>query len=74
MLTKAQQIESAALQLPLEERARLAERLIASLDEAGEIEQAWTEEAERRYARYRSGVSHAEPAEEVISAMRERLR
>ena len=39
-----------ALQLPASERARLVERLIASLDIDPEIEDAWAAEVERRYA------------------------
>lgn len=41
-------IEAAALQLAPTERAHLAERLLASLDEDDEILAAWVEEAERR--------------------------
>jgi putative addiction module component (TIGR02574 family) len=73
MLPIADEVESAALQLPREERARLAERLIASLEEDGEIERAWIEEAERRYERYRAGEARVVPAAEVIARMRDRL-
>ena len=41
-------IEAAVLQLPLTERAHLAERLLASLDEDDEILAAWIAEAESR--------------------------
>jgi hypothetical protein len=43
-----EQLESALLKLPPSQRARLAERLIASLDEESELESAWYDEAERR--------------------------
>jgi putative addiction module component (TIGR02574 family) len=49
------ELEAAALELSAEERARLAERLIASLGAENEIEEAWVEEAERRYEELRSG-------------------
>jgi putative addiction module component (TIGR02574 family) len=42
-----QALESAALLLPAEERARLAERLLASLDTDPEMETAWAAEVER---------------------------
>jgi putative addiction module component (TIGR02574 family) len=51
-------------QLPAEERAYLAERLIASLDEA-ELETAWAEEAIRRRDEVRSGKVKAVPAAEA---------
>ncbi len=73
MHSTAEQIEAAALQLPPEERARLAERLIASLDEETEIERSWIEEAERRYERYRAGELKTVPASEVIARMRAKL-
>ena len=51
-------------QLPAKERAYLAERLIASLDEA-ELETAWADEAIRRRDGVRSGKVKAVPAAQV---------
>ena len=51
-------------QLPTKERVYLAERLIASLDEA-ELETAWAEEAIRRRDEVRSGRVKTVPAAEV---------
>ena len=51
-------------QLPAKERAYLAERLIASLDEA-ELEIAWADEAIRRRDEIRSGKVKAVPSAEV---------
>jgi len=51
-------------QLPAKERAYLAERLIASLDEA-EMESAWADEAIRRRDEVRSGRVKAVPAAEA---------
>ncbi len=73
MLPIADEVESAALQLPREERARLAERLISSLEEESDVERAWIEEAERRYERYRAGETRVVPAADVIARMRQRL-
>jgi putative addiction module component (TIGR02574 family) len=51
-------------QLPAKERVYLAERLIASLDEA-EWDTAWADEAIRRRDEIRSGKVKAVPAAEA---------
>jgi putative addiction module component (TIGR02574 family) len=68
-----QELEAEALKLPSHERARLAEALIASLDEEDEISTAWADEAERRDAELRSGAVKGVPAEEVFDRIRARL-
>lgn len=65
-----QEIEAYALQLPPSERARLAQRLIDSLDDAGEVEQAWAEEAIRRDEELRSGQKTAVRADQVFADAR----
>lgn len=45
-------VEAAVRLLPPEERARLAERLIASLEGNAEVEKAWEEEINRRIAEF----------------------
>ncbi len=69
-----QEIEALALKLPSHERARLAEVLIASLDEEDEIARAWADEAERRYDELRSGAVQGVPTEQVLARIRSRLR
>lgn len=69
-----QELESEALKLPSHERARLAEALIASLDEEDEISAAWADEAERRDEDLRSGAVKGVPAEEVFERIRTRLQ
>ena len=56
-----------ALSLEVRDRATLAERLLASLEEISEeeAERLWAEEAERRLDEYRSGRAQAIQAEEV---------
>lgn len=51
-------IEKKALALPVKDRAELAKRLLASLDDssAQEIETIWAEEAEKRYQAYLQGA------------------
>jgi hypothetical protein len=73
MLPIADEVESAALQLPREERALLAGRLISSREEESDVEGAWMEEAERRYLRCRAGETRVVPAADVIARRRQRL-
>jgi putative addiction module component (TIGR02574 family) len=74
MASTAEHLESAVLQLPRAERARLAERLIASLDEDSEIERAWAEEIERRVADLRSGKVKPIPGEQVFDELKDLFR
>ncbi|HEY0154437.1 MAG TPA: addiction module protein [Longimicrobium sp.] len=69
-----QELEAALLKLPNQERARLAEVLIDSLDEENEIAQAWTDEAERRLEELRSGKVQGVPAEEVFARIRAQIQ
>ncbi|MCX6616933.1 MAG: addiction module protein [Acidobacteria bacterium] len=63
-----------ALSLDVHDRASLAERLLASLEELGEeeAERLWAEEAQRRLQEYRAGRAGAVGAEHV-AAKAERL-
>jgi len=56
-----------ALEMDVHDRAALAERLLASLEELSEEEadRLWAEEAQRRLEQYRSGRASAVPASEV---------
>lgn len=56
-----------ALSLGTRDRAALAGRLLASLEELSEeeAERLWAEEAQRRLEEYRTGRAKADPAEEV---------
>lgn len=74
MISPVEQLEAAALALPAQERARLAERLLASLDEDSEIEQAWAEEVRRRLEQFRAGEIAAVAAEDVFAEARRRLQ
>ena len=67
-------LEAAALLLPPEERAKLAERLISSLDRDPEVVAAWEEEIKRRIAELDAGRMNTIPAEEVFAEARSRLR
>ncbi|MGH8497477.1 MAG: addiction module protein [Methylococcales bacterium] len=60
-------IRHEALLLPPEERARLAEQLLSSLDTLteAEIEQLWLQEAQRRADEMDKGLVKRIPADEV---------
>jgi len=61
-------IESEALNLDIQARAKLAGKLLMSLDEpsASEVERLWLDEAERRLDEYRAGMVKGVPANEVF--------
>ena len=65
-----------ALGLGLDERARLAERLLESLDGLTEAEMArlWLDEADRRIEQYRAGTMTTIPADQVLGEVEELLR
>ena len=75
MATAARQIESKAMKLSARERARLAERLIASLDEEvdADAEAAWVREGERRLDELRSGKVKGRAAASVFRRARAAL-
>ncbi len=74
MSSPAEELEAVALSLPVDERARLAERLIASLDEDTEIEQAWAAEVRHRLEQYRAGQIETRSASKIFEEARHRLR
>lgn len=68
------EIESSVLQMPRAERARLAQRLIASLDEDLAVEESWRVEVWRRVEELRSGAIPSIPGEQVFQELDELLR
>ena len=69
-------LENAVLKLPMAERARIASRLLSSLDQddPAEIDRLWGIEAQRRYRAYRRGKMKAYPAHEAIASLKAALR
>ncbi len=67
-------IEKDALRLSPRDRARLAVRLLSSLEGSvespEEIEKLWMAEAERRFQKLRDGVVQGVPADEVFAEFR----
>jgi len=78
MARPVQEIEQELLNLPQTERARLAHRLIVSLDEglpAEEgVEAAWLEEIKRRDAEIERGDAQPIPADEAMRRVAEALK
>ena len=74
MATQLEILESEALKLTLGERAALAQRLLASLDEDAEIEEAWAAEIERRIADVESGAVPVIPIAEALAQVRAALK
>ena len=64
-----EQLEIEARTLPRDERARLAEALIASLEEEAEVELAWQQEVRRRVKELDAGTVQAIPGEDVLAEL-----
>ena len=69
MTSRAEELLRAALELPVSERADVAARLLASLDDAtedpAEVEAAWAAEIERRARRVAANESAGVAWEDV---------
>jgi putative addiction module component (TIGR02574 family) len=76
MADPSRSLESKALKLPANERARLAQRLISSLDPEvdPDSQERRIEEAERRLDQLESGGASGVPADQVIERARSSLR
>ncbi len=70
------EIEELAKSLPPEERARLAESLLESLQQEGvaEVEAAWEQEIQARVAVYRRGEEKVIDGESVLAELRQIAR
>ena len=67
-------VEAEAMLLSAEERAVLADHLLASLVTDHEVEEAWAMEVERRVGEVEAGRMALSTAEEAISRARQALR
>ena len=70
MASSIEIIEAEALRLSATERARLIERLIASLDVDPEVEEAWAAEVERRNSEVESGKVSLVSGPEAIAKLK----
>jgi putative addiction module component (TIGR02574 family) len=75
MATKLQAIEAQVMRLGPKSRAKLAERLIQSLDPPMDtaLERIWVEEAERRVDEIRKGQVKVRPAAAVFRRIRRQV-
>ena len=68
MNTRIQAITEEAERLPVSDRVRLVEHLLATLDKPDpEIDRAWAKECVRRRGRYLRGETTALDAEDVLA-------
>ena len=76
MPTLVEELSARARTLPPEDRARLAEELLESLeqDPDSEVEAAWDREIERRVAEVEAGTAKLIPAEDVHAQARRLIR
>lgn len=65
-------IERDAIQLPEDQRLRLAEKLISSVEGISDtgVEEAWCQEISARIESYRTGKVQAVPASEVFARLK----
>lgn len=63
-------LQAQALNLPAIERARLIEKLIASLDTDPDVETAWAAEVERRHAELVSGAALPLPGTKTLARLK----
>lgn len=73
MPTSFANLEAQALKLPPEERALLADHLLASLSSEREIDAAWAVEVDRRIAEVEAGQVGLVPVEQAIERARQAL-
>jgi Putative addiction module component len=71
-----EEIEAEALKLDPKSRARLAEKLLESLEQLSEAENAriWAEEAARRDADWDSKAGMGRPSGDVLRAARAKIK
>jgi putative addiction module component (TIGR02574 family) len=74
MPSNLENVEAEALLLPAPDRARLVERLIASLDIDPAVEEAWAAEVERRNAEIESGAVTLIPGPEALERLKAEFR
>ena len=74
MIRNSAKVVNDALSLPPKSRARLAEKLLESLDDPKqkEIDRLWAEEAEDRIDAYERGDLKAIPGKEVFRRLKPR--
>ncbi len=73
MSTPLEALESEVLRLPTADRARLLDRVVASLDADATRDAAWDAVAARRDAEIESGAVQAVPLDQALARLRSEL-
>jgi len=75
MSSSTRKLDEQVASLPQKERARLALKLIESLDPGTDedAEELWLDEADRRLAEYDAGNIESRPVDEVLSEIKSKL-
>ena len=75
MSSSTRKLDEQVASLSQKERARLALKLIESLDPGTDedAEELWLDEAERRLSEYDAGKAESRPVKDVISEIKSRL-
>jgi putative addiction module component (TIGR02574 family) len=73
MFRDAESVMQDALQLPPEDRLRLADRIYESVPE-DDVARAWLDEVERRDAEWDAGTAEGVELDEVLREARAKLR
>lgn len=68
-----EKVKDDALHLPLEDRSRLASRLLESLDDEDDVSPEWKDEIDRRLQEIDEGTAVMVPHEEVMANVRASL-
>lgn len=74
MPTSIAELEASALLLAPEDRAHLADRLLASLSSDSDLDDAWSAEAERRLSELESGSVIGVPIADAIARARNAIK
>lgn len=70
MSTTLEALEAEVLGLPPEDRSRLLDRLIESLDDENSLDEAWDKEAARRDEEIETGAAVAVDGKEAVERLR----
>jgi Putative addiction module component len=73
MSTTLETLQAEVLRLPTKDRARLLDRLIASLDADVEAEATWDALADQRDSEMSTGAVHAVPLDVAIARLQARF-
>lgn len=75
MASDLEAVEKEAMALPEPQRTTLVKHLVSSLSDPDldEVEEAWVEEAQRRYGEYKEGKREAIPEEDLFDGIRREL-